>query len=70
MAKNSTKLTRIDCLLDSTRRLYNEDAHPVDAEDLAISQTEYDELVSESIAQGAEADGWVRTSHGVSVYAE
>jgi hypothetical protein len=66
----TTKPTRIDCLLDSTRRLYNEDAHPVDAEDLKISQTEYDELVVESLAQGEDADGWVRTSHGVSVYAE
>ena len=63
------KPTRIDCLLDSTYRLYNEDAHPVDAEDLKISQEEYDALVTESIEQGIEADGWVRTSHGVSVYA-
>lgn len=50
-------------------RLHNEDGHPVDAEDLGITEEEYAELVQESLAS-AEPEGWVRTSRGTSVYAD
>jgi hypothetical protein len=53
----------------TTYRLHTEDGHPQDADDLEITEEEYDALVAESMAS-AQPEGWVRTSRGVSVYAD
>ena len=52
-------------------RLYDSDrAEPVSAEDLGIDDAEYSSLVRESLSQGKNAEGHVRTSTGLRVYAQ